>query len=69
MAKPRDAAGLVLIRATKKGAPEILIGRRPAKMDFLPGIHVVPGGRVDSGDALAGLGFSHPAIANQLGVK
>lgn len=69
IAKPRDAAGLVLIRATQKGTHEILIGRRPAKMGFLPGIHVVPGGRVDPDDALAGPGFPHPAIASQLGAR
>ena len=67
--KPRDAAGLVLIRAAKKGAPEILIGRRPAKMGFLPGIHVVPGGRVDPEDALPGSGLPHPAIVAQLGTR
>jgi 8-oxo-dGTP pyrophosphatase MutT (NUDIX family) len=67
--KPRDAAGLVLIRAAKKGAPEILIGRRPAKMGFLPGIHVVPGGRVDPEDALPGPGEAHPQVAAQLGSR
>lgn len=69
IAKPRDAAGLVLIRAAKKGAPEILIGRRPAKMGFLPGIHVVPGGRVDPEDALAGPGLPHPEVGSQLGPR
>lgn len=69
IAKPRDAAGLVLIRAAKKGAPEILMGRRPAKMGFLPGIHVVPGGRVDPGDAYAGPGLPHPDVAAQLGPR
>jgi 8-oxo-dGTP pyrophosphatase MutT (NUDIX family) len=67
IARPRDAAGLVLIRAAKKGAPEILMGRRPAKMGFLPGIHVVPGGRVDPEDTLPGPGQPHPAVAAQLG--
>ncbi|MBI2254155.1 MAG: NUDIX hydrolase [Proteobacteria bacterium] len=60
---------MVLIRAAKKGAPEILIGRRPAKMGFLPGIHVVPGGRVDPEDSLAGPGLPHPAIVSQLGAR
>lgn len=64
--RPRDAAGLVLIRAARAGHPEILIGRRPAKMGFLPGIHVVPGGRVDPADHLAA-GDPHPRIAAQLG--
>lgn len=67
--RPRDAAGLVLIRAASRGEPEILIGRRPARMGFLPGIHVVPGGRVDREDAMPGgaAGMLHPAIAGQLG--
>lgn len=71
--RPADAAGLVLIRAATSGEPEILIGRRPARMGFLPGIHVVPGGRVDPPDALAS-GFPanaqtapHPAVAEALG--
>lgn len=66
--RPADAAGLVLIRAGKSGAPEILMGRRPARMGFLPGIHVVPGGRVDPEDALADACCAepHPAIAAQL---
>jgi 8-oxo-dGTP pyrophosphatase MutT (NUDIX family) len=64
--RPRDAAGLVLIRAARAGHPEILMGRRPAKMGFLPGIHVVPGGRVDPEDQVAA-GHPHPRIAAQLG--
>ena len=66
--KPADAAGLVLIRAGASGDPEILIGRRPAKMGFLPGIHVVPGGRVDPPDAASPYpGAPHPAVARALG--
>ncbi|MBL8708141.1 MAG: hypothetical protein JNL25_03010 [Rhodospirillaceae bacterium] len=70
--RPVDAAGLVLIRAPRKGAhagePEILIGRRPARMGFLPGIHVVPGGRVDPADMMPS-GFDdslHPRVAHLL---
>jgi 8-oxo-dGTP pyrophosphatase MutT (NUDIX family) len=67
--KPVDAAGLVLIRAAKSGEPEILLGRRPSRMGFLPGIHVMPGGRVDPPDALpSGFpGAPHPAVAAALG--
>lgn len=63
--KPADAAGLILIRSAKSGQPEILIGRRPSRMGFLPGIHVMPGGRVDPPDELpSGFpGGPHPAIA------
>lgn len=66
--RPQDAAGLVLIRSAKGAAPEILMGRRPAKMGFLPGIHVVPGGRVDREDAVIPVHSSapHPAVAAHL---
>ncbi|WP_374651926.1 NUDIX hydrolase [Dongia sp.] len=66
--RPSDAAGLVLIRACTRGDPEILIGRRPAKMGFLPGIHVVPGGRVDREDTAKTPHSSppHPVVAAHL---
>jgi len=48
--KPVDAAGLVLIRAGKRGEPEILLGRRHTRAGFLPDIYVAPGGRVDPTD-------------------
>lgn len=66
--RPADAAGLVLIRSAKSGEAEILIGRRHARMGFLPSIHVVPGGRVDPPDS-APSGFPgkpHAAIAAAL---
>lgn len=58
----------MLIRATRNGSPEILIGRRPAKMGFLPGIHVVPGGGVDRADR-AVTTPPHPQVAAYLGSK
>ena len=66
--KPADAAGLVLIRAAKSGQAEILLGRRPSRMGFLPGIHVVPGGRVDPPDAEpSGFpGNPHPSVTAAL---
>lgn len=69
--RPRDAAGLVLIRAPRYGEPEILIGRRPAKMGFLPGIHVVPGGRVDPEDNLldAHAKAMHPGVRDALATR
>src|SRR4051795_6301707 len=68
VARPVDAAGLVLIRAASKGAPEILLGRRHRRAGFLPDIYVVPGGRVDTADhALSGFAEAlHPAVATQL---
>jgi 8-oxo-dGTP pyrophosphatase MutT (NUDIX family) len=66
--KPVDAAGLVLIRAGSKGAPEILLGRRHRRAGFLPDIYVVPGGKVDTADhAPSGFaGSLHPAVAAAL---
>ena len=66
--KPVDAAGLVLIRAPRKGEPEILLGRRHRRAGFLPDIYVVPGGKVDTADH-APSGFAEsldPAVAASL---
>jgi 8-oxo-dGTP pyrophosphatase MutT (NUDIX family) len=66
--RPVDAAGLVLIRAARAGAPEILLGRRHTKAGFLPDIYVGPGGRVDAADHAAS-GFPEalsPAVAAAL---
>ena len=50
--RPRDAASLVIVDAT--GAePRILMGRRHAKMKFIPDAFVFPGGKLDAGDMLA----------------
>lgn len=65
--RPVDAAGLVLLRG-RRDAPEILLGRRHAKTGFLPGIYVVPGGRVDPEDHLPS-GFDerpHPSVLESL---
>ncbi len=47
--RPRNAATLILVRRTRKGA-ELLMGRRSHGHDFMPGKWVFPGGRVDRGD-------------------
>lgn len=65
--RPVDAAGLVLIRNGARG-PEVLLGRRHARVSFLPDIYVFPGGRVDPADARPS-GFPErlaPAVAAQL---
>jgi 8-oxo-dGTP pyrophosphatase MutT (NUDIX family) len=67
VARPVDAAGLVLIRPGP-GGPEVLLGRRHRRAKFLPGWYVFPGGRVDRIDAQPS-GFEeslHPAVAAQL---
>jgi 8-oxo-dGTP pyrophosphatase MutT (NUDIX family) len=50
-ARPRDAAGLVLLRRKGKDR-EVLLGRRRATARFLPGVYVYPGGRLDKEDRL-----------------
>ena len=50
--KPKDAASLLLYR-TVKGSDEVLMGRRPSKSSFMPGVYVFPGGAVDACDARA----------------
>lgn len=62
IARPVDAAGLVLIREGTDG-PEILLGRRHRRAGFLPDIYVVPGGRVDPADHVAS-GFEEKLHAN-----
>ncbi len=47
--RPRDAATLILVRQ-RGGNAEILMGRRPDTMKFMPGKYVFPGGRLDRAD-------------------
>lgn len=47
--KPRDAASLVIIDTTEN-EPRILMGRRHAKMKFVPDAFVFPGGKLDPDD-------------------
>jgi 8-oxo-dGTP pyrophosphatase MutT (NUDIX family) len=48
--RPRDAATLVLVRSDGD-APRVLMGQRHARLTFMPGKFVFPGGRVDRHDA------------------
>lgn len=52
MARPRDAATLVVTRGDGAGT-QVLLGRRPANDRFMPNVHVFPGGRVDPHDETA----------------
>jgi 8-oxo-dGTP pyrophosphatase MutT (NUDIX family) len=47
--RPRDAATLILVRRDEGGA-RLLMGRRAAGHDFMPGKWVFPGGRLDRAD-------------------
>ncbi|MBM3156047.1 MAG: NUDIX hydrolase [Chloroflexi bacterium] len=67
IAKPRDAATLILMRDADRGRSgfEILMVRRHAKSAFMPGAFVFPGGRIEASDYTRdaekichGLGFS-----------
>jgi 8-oxo-dGTP pyrophosphatase MutT (NUDIX family) len=48
--RARDAASLILLRGAGRDL-ELLIGRRPMSVRFMPGVYVFPGGAVDAEDA------------------
>ena len=50
--RPRDAASLILLRGEGKGL-EVLAGRRPLHVRFMPGVYVFPGGAIDPPDRVA----------------
>lgn len=50
--RPKLASTIVLVRHIN-GVPEILMGKRSIKHDFMPSIFVFPGGRVDPADSTA----------------
>src|SRR5436305_14232755 len=47
--RPRDAASLILLRGKGRDL-ELLAGRRPGHVKFMPGVWVFPGGAVDRDD-------------------
>jgi 8-oxo-dGTP pyrophosphatase MutT (NUDIX family) len=47
--RARDAASLILMRGEGRDL-ELLAGRRPLSVRFMPGVYVFPGGAVDSED-------------------
>src|ERR1041384_3850645 len=47
--RPRDAASLILLRG-KGHDLELLAGRRPGHVKFMPGVYVFPGGAIDAED-------------------
>jgi 8-oxo-dGTP pyrophosphatase MutT (NUDIX family) len=48
--RPRDAATLIIVDRRPDGTPTVLMGRRNAGHDFMPGKWVFPGGRIDRSD-------------------
>jgi len=49
--RPRDAASLILLRGEGQEL-EVLAGRRPLHVRFMPGVHVFPGGAIDPPDRI-----------------
>ncbi|HEY3909101.1 MAG TPA: NUDIX domain-containing protein [Stellaceae bacterium] len=52
VARPRDAASLILLRG-ERDRLEVLVGRRPLSARFMPGVYVFPGGAIDPPDRKA----------------
>jgi 8-oxo-dGTP pyrophosphatase MutT (NUDIX family) len=50
--RPRDAASLILLRGAADDL-EVLAGRRPLHVKFMPGVYVFPGGAIDPPDRIA----------------
>ena len=50
--RPRDAASLILLRGAGREL-EVLAGRRPLHVKFMPGVYVFPGGAIDTPDGIA----------------
>jgi len=50
--RPRDAASLILLRGEGRTL-EVLAGRRPLDVKFMPGVYVFPGGTIDPPDRIA----------------
>jgi 8-oxo-dGTP pyrophosphatase MutT (NUDIX family) len=57
---PRDAATVVLLRASGSGV-EVYLLRRHLGMDFAGGMYVFPGGGVDARDEDSGIGWVGPS--------
>jgi 8-oxo-dGTP pyrophosphatase MutT (NUDIX family) len=63
--RPRDAASLILLRGEGE-ALEVLAGRRPLNVKFMPGVYVFPGGAIDPPDRIA---WNVETGADALGAK
>src|ERR1700680_1153551 len=64
--RPRDAASLILLRGEEGQDLEVLAGRRPMHVKFMPGVHVFPGGAIDPPDRIA---WSVEAGSDALGLR
>jgi 8-oxo-dGTP pyrophosphatase MutT (NUDIX family) len=67
--KPKAAASLILVDKSE-AVPHVLMGRRHAKLRFMPGKFVFPGGRVEPADeAIAAADSLSESVAARLAVR
>lgn len=63
VARPRDAATVVILRDHPERGLQVFMLRRAASMAFAPGAYVFPGGSVDPRDSDRTIGWAGPAPA------
>jgi 8-oxo-dGTP pyrophosphatase MutT (NUDIX family) len=68
--RPRDAATLILVDRSERGAARVLMGKRHAGHRFMPGKFVFPGGRVEPEDRrMAAAGALDPDVEQKLNAR
>jgi 8-oxo-dGTP pyrophosphatase MutT (NUDIX family) len=68
--RPRDAATLILIERSERGAARVLMGKRHAEHRFMPGKFVFPGGRVEPEDRrVIAAGALDPDVEEKLNAR
>ena len=61
LVKPKDAATVIIIKK-EKNKSFVLMGQRPLKSRFMPGVYVFPGGVYEKEDSIATKYFNLPRI-------
>ena len=68
--RPRDAATLILVERSGRGAARVLMGKRHAGHRFMPGKFVFPGGRVEPEDRrMSAAGALDPDVEAKLNAR